>query len=182
MPDPYDLFEEAHRSPTPEEANPSRLRHHDTFRPTRRMAAHLNCRTLCAQGGYRDPAIVGLYDQFGQRWEIRQECGLLSLWWRLWHVTRNPPLFFSLEDFARQLANFRRREYSLAEYLKRASTGRIVSEYRDLSGSHPPPDDGSTWDIMDGYRKTLIRGILACNWESHRVQQYVPQDPSSPPA
>ena len=127
------------------------LSEHDTFRPTPQVAVHSGRITVNAQGGYRDRDDTTL-DKFGQAWCWVKRCGKEVLWRRLWHDmhgTHCRPFW----------ARNSTLEYSLVEFLDRASTTRLEQDYYGLTGEHL--DQMVLFQQPDEFRRTLIRNILA---------------------
>lgn len=128
------------------------LSEHDTFRPTLCVAVHSRRITVNAEGGYRDRDDTTL-DKFGQAWCWVGRCGKETLWHRLWYHMRGIPCrpFWAWQPHT--------WEYSLAEFLKRASTTRLGQDYYELTGEHL--DQTVLFQQPDEFRRTLIRNILA---------------------
>jgi hypothetical protein len=135
------------------------LRHHltthETFRPTRVMAAHMHRITVNSEGGYRDQNDATL-DEYRQAWCYDHCRALRELQKTVWHNARN--LRPGSTVFPHE------REFSLVEFLKRAPTGRLAQDYYGLTGrSRPGPApscDHPACPQALNYRAALIRGIL----------------------
>ncbi len=75
------------------------------------------------------------------------------MWHRLWHHMHGTPC----HPFWRW--NPHTLEYSLVEFLYRASTTRLGQDYYGLTGEHL--DQMVLFQHPDEFRRTLIRNILA---------------------